>query len=79
MNDINKFGQEVEDRGAYEQEIANEEGAGQFSPTYVTNEAALKLEENSAFAGEAHPFEPRSPSFEREESLPETSSEARKT
>lgn len=79
LSDTNKFGQEVVDRGAYEQEIANEEGAGQFSPTYITNEAALKLEENSAFAGEAHPFEPRSPSFEREDSLPEASNETRKT
>ena len=51
--------------------MVNEEGAGQFSPTYISNEAALKLEENSAFAGEAQPFEPRSPSFEREESQPE--------
>ena len=42
----------AEDRGAYDQEMVNEEGAGQFSPTYMANEAALRLEENSAFAGE---------------------------
>lgn len=28
------------------------EGAGQFSPTYIANEAALRLEENNAFANE---------------------------
>jgi hypothetical protein len=64
FNDSPRFD---EDRA--DQEMA--EGAGQFSPTYIANEAALRLEENNAFAGETEPFfEQREPSFEKEEVKP---------